>query len=89
MEQLTVRQKFIMNNLMEKGPLAIRGLSQQIEVSERTILRETSALNDRLKQHKVRISESGGRLHIDGAERDLAKVSRFYWLIRQKELRRD
>ncbi|WP_407312979.1 HTH domain-containing protein [Desulfosporosinus sp. SB140] len=59
MEKLTVRQKFIMNNLLEKGPLTIRGLSQQIDVSERTILRETSALNDWLKQHKVRISESG------------------------------
>jgi mannitol operon transcriptional antiterminator len=73
-EELTVRQKFILNNLMEKGPLTIRGLSQQIDVSERTISRETSALNDWLKQHNVRISESGGKLHIDGAERDLAKA---------------
>lgn len=73
-EQLTVRQKYIMNNLMEKGPLTIRGLSQQIDVSERTILRETSALNDWLKQHKVRISESGGKLRIGGAEEDFDRV---------------
>ena len=90
-EQLTVRQKFIMNNLMEKGPLTIRGLSQQIDVSERTILRETSALNDWLKQHKVRISESGGILHIDGVERDLAKVSEslkeipHLWMLNQEQ----
>ena len=91
MEQLTVRQKFIMNNLVEKGPLTIRGLSQQIEVSERTILRETSALNDWLKQHKARISESGGRLHIDGAEQDLAKVREalkeipHLWMLNQEQ----
>jgi mannitol operon transcriptional antiterminator len=73
-EQLTVRQKFIMNNLIEKGPLSIRGLSQQIDVSERTILREISALNEWLRQHKLRISESGGMLQIDGTEQDLAVV---------------
>ncbi|MHB8075456.1 BglG family transcription antiterminator [Desulfosporosinus fructosivorans] len=90
-EQLTVRQKFIMNNLMEKGPLTIRGLSQQIDVSERTILRETSALNDWLKQHKVRISESGGLLHIDGVERDLAKAREslkeipHLWMLNQEQ----
>jgi len=90
-EQLTVRQKFIMNNLMEKGPLTIRGLSQQIDVSERTILRETSALNDWLKQHKVRISERGGTLHIDGAERELTKVREtlkeipHLWMLNQEQ----
>ncbi|MDR3541456.1 MAG: PRD domain-containing protein [Desulfosporosinus sp.] len=91
MEQLTVRKKFIMNNLIEKGPLTIKGLSQQIDVSERTILRETSALNDWLKQHKVRISESGGMLHIDGTEQDLAKAREalkeipHLWMLNQEQ----
>ncbi|KJR44957.1 Mannitol operon activator, BglG family [Desulfosporosinus sp. I2] len=90
-EQLTVRQKFIMNNLVEKGPLTLKGLSQQIDVSERTILREISALNDWLKQHKVRISESGGMLHIDGVERDLAKAREslkeipHLWMLNQEQ----
>lgn len=90
-EQLTVRQKFIMNNLMEKGPLTIRGLSQQIDVSERTILRETSALNEWLKKYKVRISEGGGKLHIVGEERDLAKARQtlkeipYLWMLTQEQ----
>lgn len=80
-----------MNNLMEKGPQTIRDLSQQIDVSERTILRETSALNDWLKQHKVRISESSGMLHIDGAERDLDKAREalkeipHLWMLNQEQ----
>lgn len=91
MEELTVRQKFILNNLMEKGPFTLKGLSQQIDVSERTISRETSALNDWLKQYKVRISESGGKLYVDGAERDLGKVRESFkeipplWLLTQEQ----
>ncbi|WP_088188170.1 PRD domain-containing protein [Desulfosporosinus sp. FKA] len=91
MEELTVRQKFIMNNLMEKGPLTLKGLSQQIDVSERTISRETSALNDWLKQYKVRISESGGKLYVDGTEQDLIKVRESFkefptlWLLTQEQ----
>lgn len=91
MENITARQKFILNSIIEKGPLTVEGLSQQIDVSIRTILREVSAINDWLKQYKVRISDSGGRLKVNGDKRNLDKVRELMegipllWLLNQEQ----
>ncbi|MHB1391608.1 MAG: BglG family transcription antiterminator [Clostridia bacterium] len=91
MDGFTVRQKFILNNLIEKGPLTTKGLSQQVDVSERTILREVSAINDWLKQYGLRISDSGGRLLISGSQQDLDRIREFFagvphlWLLTQEQ----
>lgn len=66
MDTLTARQKFILNSLIEKGPVSIEDISQQIGVSSRTVLREISAINDSVKRHKLRISDVDGRLMISG-----------------------
>ncbi len=78
MDSFTVRQKFILNNLIEKGPLTVKGLSQQIDVSERTILREVSSINVWLKQHRLRISDRGGRLHIIGGQKDINTIRELF-----------
>jgi mannitol operon transcriptional antiterminator len=91
MDGFTVRQKFILNNLIEKGPLTTKGLSQQIDVSERTILREISAINDWLKQYGLRISDSGGKLHINGSRKDLDMIQKLFdgvpplWMLTQEQ----
>jgi len=91
MDSFTVRQKFILNNLIEKGPLTVKGLSQQIDVSERTILREVSSINVWLKQHKLRISDRGGRLHIIGGQKDINTIRELFdrvpllWLLTQEQ----
>ncbi len=91
MDNFTVRQKFILNSLIEKGPLTTKGLSQQIDVSERTILREVSAINGWLKRYKLRISDSGGRLHIKGSQKDINIVRESFekvpplWLLTQEQ----
>ncbi|KLU60642.1 transcriptional regulator MtlR [Peptococcaceae bacterium CEB3] len=74
MENLTVRQKFILHNLIEKGCLTLKGLSQQLDVSERTILRETSSLNEWLRSYKLRISDSVGLLRLNGPEQEQHRV---------------
>lgn len=74
MDILTTRQKFILNSLIEKGPLTIEGLSKQIDVSSRTTLREISAINNCLRQYKLRISDSGGSLNISGDKNGMDKV---------------
>jgi Transcriptional antiterminator len=74
MNSLTARQKFILNSIIEKGPLTTKGLSQQIDVSERTVLRETSAINEWLVKYNTRVSESGGKLLIDGDKATLDRV---------------
>lgn len=91
MDNLTARQKFILNSIIEKGPLDIKGLSQQIDVSMRTILRENSVINDWLKQYKVRISDNGGQLQINGDRQSIDKVREllggipFLWLLTQEQ----
>jgi|GEM_PF-631192 len=91
MDSFSVRQKFILNNLIEKGPLTVKGLSQQIDVSERTVLREISAINLWLKQYRLRISESSGQLIIGGSQRDICKIKEFLagvpllWMLTQEQ----
>jgi len=91
MDSFTVRQKFILNNLIEKGPLTVKGLSQQIDVSERTILREISAINLWLKQYRLRISDSGGSLVISGSHKDINIIKEFLagipplWMLTQEQ----
>lgn len=91
MDGFTVRQKFILNNLIEKGPLTTKGLSQQIDVSERTIMREVSSINDWLKQYRLRISETGGRLVISGSQKDIDMIRKLFdgipplWLLTQEQ----
>lgn len=91
MDGFTVRQKFILSNLIEKGPLPIKGLSQQVDVSERTIMREVSSMNDWLKKYRLRISECGGRLVISGNQKDIDMVCKLFdripplWLLTQEQ----
>lgn len=91
MKNLTPRQKFILNSLIEKGPLNVKGLSQQVDVSTRTILREVSSINEWLKEHKIRISESGGQLLLNGKEKQLDEVKELLggipvlWLLTQEQ----
>ena len=91
MDGFTVRQKFILSNLIEKGPLSIKGLSQQVDVSERTIMREVSSMNDWLKKYRLHISECGGRLVISGNQKDIDMICKLFdripplWLLTQEQ----
>lgn len=91
MDGFNVRQKFILSNLIEKGPLSLKGLSQQIDVSERTIMREVSSMNDWLKRYKLRLSESGGKLVLSGNQMDIESIRMLFdripplWLLTQEQ----
>ncbi|QCX32917.1 transcription antiterminator [Caloramator sp. E03] len=91
MESLTVRQKFILNSLIEKGPLDIKGLSQQIDVSDRTILREISSINSFIKQYNLRISDCGGKIQLNGSTENIEKVKKMFdeipllWMLTQEQ----
>ncbi len=91
MDGFTVRQKFILSNLIERSPLSIKGLSQQIDVSERTIMREVSAMNDWLRKYKLRIASGGGELAISGNQKDIDTIRKLFdgipplWLLTQEQ----
>ncbi|MGE5632080.1 MAG: PTS sugar transporter subunit IIA [Caulobacteraceae bacterium] len=91
MNSLTVRQKFILINLIEKGPLINKGLSQQIDISERTIMREVSSINNWLKQYSLRVSDSGGELILSGNRKNIETVRTLFdgvpdlWMLTQEQ----
>lgn len=91
MDSFTVRQKFILSNLIERSPLSIKGLSQQIDVSERTIMREVSSMNDWLKKYRLRIASGGGELAISGNWKDVDTIRKLFdgipplWLLTQEQ----
>lgn len=91
MDSFTVRQKFILNNLIEKGPLTTKGLSQQMDISERTVLREVSAINVWLKQYDLRIAEGVGQLNIIGSRKNINIIKEFFagvpllWMLTQEQ----
>lgn len=60
MEDLTVRQKFILKTLLEKGPSNIEDLSKLMDVSGRTIMREIASINHNLKKYNAVIVEDNG-----------------------------
>ncbi|QOX62864.1 PRD domain-containing protein [Anoxybacterium hadale] len=91
MDAFTVRQKFILSSLIEKGPLSIKDLSQQIDVSDRTIMRELATINDWLKKHKLHIFKNGDNLVIRGNQSDLEAIRKRFdgipplWLLTQEQ----
>ncbi|AIS51489.1 transcriptional regulator MtlR [Thermoanaerobacter kivui] len=74
MEDLTVRQKFILKTLLEKGPFNIKDLSNLMDVSERTIMREIASINNNLKKYKAVIIEDNGQIILKGEEEALDKI---------------
>lgn len=91
MDAFTVRQKFILSNLIEKGPLSIKDLSHQIDVSDRTIMRELASLSDWLKKYKLHIFKSGDNLVIRGNQSDIETIRKLFdgipplWLLTQEQ----
>lgn len=74
MEDLTVRQKFILKTLLEKGPTNIEDLSKLMDVSGRTITREIVSINNNLKKYKTVILEDNGQIILKGEEKALDKI---------------
>lgn len=91
MNELTARQKFIINIIFEKGPLNIKDLSQQIDVSNRTISREIDAINAALKIESISIKETGSVLSLEGEEENLKALKQLLrdipmqWLLPQEQ----
>ena len=74
MEDLTVRQKFILKTLLEKGPSNIEDLSKLMDVSGRTIMREIASINHNLKKYNAVIVEDNGQIILKGEEEAFDKI---------------
>ncbi|MDP4089685.1 MAG: transcription antiterminator, partial [Bacillota bacterium] len=91
MTDLNARQKFILNTIIEKGPLNLKDLSQQFDVSNRTISREMDVINKFLADKKVSIHEDNSNIYAEGSEEDIKKLRHFLrdiplqWLLSQEQ----
>jgi len=91
MIDLTARQKFILNTIIGKGPLDVKDLSQEIDVSNRTISREVSAINNYLSDKNASIREINSILNIEGIKDNIIDIQQslgaipFQWLLSQEQ----
>ncbi|MDP4088716.1 MAG: BglG family transcription antiterminator [Bacillota bacterium] len=91
MLELNARQKFILNTIIEKGPLDIKDLSQQFDVSNRTISREIVIVNKFLFNKKVNIQERNSIVYARGSEENIKELKQFLrdiplqWLLSQDQ----
>lgn len=91
MIDLTARQKFILNRIIEEGPLNIKDLSQQIDVSSRTISREIAVINKLICEKNIKISENASILSINGKSKIIKTFQKniggipLQWLLSQEQ----
>lgn len=91
MVDMTARQKFILNTIIEKGPLNVKDLSQQIYLSNRTISREIAIINNFLMEKNIIIREHASKLNIIGENEAIKKLQQILvgiplqWLLSQDQ----
>ncbi|WPC44587.1 BglG family transcription antiterminator [Clostridium sp. JS66] len=91
MIDLTARQKFVLNTIIEKGSLGIKDLSQQIDVSSRTISRDIVVINKFLSDRNVYVNENKSSLYIEGEKEALKSIQQslggipLQWLLSQEQ----
>lgn len=75
MNELTPRQQFILNQLLNEGSLAIKNLQKQFDISDKTVYREVTAINKHLNKHNINIfNDSNSHLIISGNIDNMQKL---------------
>lgn len=69
--QFTFRQKFILNTILKKDSLNVSGLSHELDIGSRTILREISAINKILNSDGINIDDNNLKLSIKGTKKNI------------------
>lgn len=72
--QLSARQTLMLRLLMKSDEMDIGMLSREMEVSERTIFREISSVNQALQTERIRVFIRKSVLTIDGEARHIQKL---------------
>lgn len=74
MKDLTPRQQFLLNKVLDEDSINIKNLQKQLNVSDRTILREISSLNTELKKYNIKIfNDEEMNLSISGKKKTSKK----------------
>ena len=75
MENLTPRQQFILSTVLNEGTFNIKRLHKDLDISERTILREIYSINKQLKKNSVTIfNDEDMNLSISGNNEKIEEI---------------
>ena len=75
MKELSARQKLMLRLLMEPNGMEIGALARRMEISERTVFREMSAINDVLEEKMVRIAVSRSVLKVEAGPKQRKELA--------------
>lgn len=76
MGELSARQKYILSLMFDARLVNIKQLSRQMDVSERTIQREVSAINRLMEIHSIKLVMKNPILHVEGTNKDIEQVKK-------------
>ncbi|CUU45349.1 BglG family transcription antiterminator [Clostridium beijerinckii] len=77
MNNLTPRQQFILSTVLNEGTFNIKRLHKDLDISERTILRELSSINKRLKKNGITIfNDENMNLSISGNKENIEEIKK-------------
>lgn len=77
MNNLTPRQQFILSTVLNEGTFNIKRLHKDLDISERTILRELSSINKRLKKNSITIfNDENMNLSISGNKENIEEIKK-------------
>jgi mannitol operon transcriptional antiterminator len=77
MNNLTPRQQFILSTVLNEDTFNIKRLHKDLDISERTILREISSINKRLKKNSITIfNDENMNLSISGKKENIEEIKK-------------
>lgn len=92
MEGITARQQFTLNKILNEESISLRDLHKQLEVSDRTILREISSINKFLKKYHLSIYyDNSNLLSISGNKEKIEELKEsqrsvpLQWLLNKEQ----
>lgn len=75
MENLTPRQQFVLRTVLNEGSFNIKRLKKDLDISERTILRELSSINKKLRNSSIMIfNDENMNLSISGNKENIEEI---------------
>ena len=75
MDKLTPRQQFILSTVLNEGTFNIKRLHKDLDISERTVLREIYSINKHLKKKSITIfNDEDMNLSVSGNNENIQKI---------------